>query len=67
MWGVLTEKEGTTVFLSSFGFMFKLAEDQGKTVAHLLTGQDAPLSNLELEFYKTYLRVKQRINQQANK
>lgn len=41
-----------------------MAEERGYTVAKLLNGLDIPLQNTELELYKTYRLVQERLRQQ---
>lgn len=47
--------------------MFANAERLHMTVAKLVTGQDMPISNLEMALYGTFDKVKQRLDVQRKR
>lgn len=47
--------------------MFANAERLHMTVAKLVTGQDMPMSNLEMALYGTFDKVKQRLDVQRKR
>jgi len=48
--------------------LFQMAEEKNMSVGNLLLGVTIPLTSMEFELYKEYLRVKSRLQwQQRNK
>ena len=48
--------------------LFQMAEEKNTSVGNLLLGLTIPLTSMEFELYKEYLRVKSRLQwQQRNK
>jgi hypothetical protein len=60
--------DGTANLRPGPGFaLFQRAEALHMTVTKLLTGQDMPLSNIEMALNDTYHRVKHRLEKRRNK
>jgi hypothetical protein len=47
--------------------LFDMAEKKGLSVAKLLTGRDAPLTNIEVTLHNTYIVAAARFSQQYSK
>ena len=63
----MTVVEGAVVSGNENYLLFLMADEKSCTVAKLLLGYDIPLQNMELELYKTYRLVTERLHQQQAK